>query len=521
MAKKDLNLNWTSESKAVEKDAAKMAERIENLETKLKKVNKQARVSKQEFSGMGGSIAKIGEIAAGVFSAQLLTSGFQKAMDLIKAEFEDMLARQQRAAQALTSTTRRTADYATNWLGSGRIDDVMRTKDSVKIAGLKDIDKDAILAGFSGAAPRSTLAQGKQALQTYGQAKGMTDLAMLAEFGGEVSEFYGDEKSFADQADITFGLQQAAGKRAGDLSGGMKNVQKLVAMGVPKDEAMSMMLAAANTEQGPRALGTLSSALSMPRKSITRKPGKYLTPEQELKNKVAGMSDLEYFHWIQANPEQAKTILGSSWASIAPMFQEGVISQSNEAFEKMQSEDIFSANTKAFREQEYVKATILADDVAGATAENRQKRNTKGALAGKTREQVRVFLDDAPATSKFQKEWLQKSLELDGLFGDDYTSGAVRALEKISDTAGKKTVQRPRYIINPFGGAVQTGWEEVENRKYNPLVQAETQEMIAVLKQQKEAMEKLNSLIEESNRINKETAENTSSSSNQISTGSE
>ena len=78
MSKKDLNLNWSSDAKAVERDAVKMAEKIENLETKLKQVTKQARKSKEEFHGMSGSLKKVGEIAAGVFSAQALTSGFPR-----------------------------------------------------------------------------------------------------------------------------------------------------------------------------------------------------------------------------------------------------------------------------------------------------------------------------------------------------------------------------------------------------------------------------------------------------------
>lgn len=414
----------------------------------LKNINREGKKTKQTLDGFGKVASDVGKMAAGFLSAQGAIAGVRKIMQLLIAEFEDLKRKQEDAARATMDYAKDFINIIGTWLGPSQIDRAHEalTRMVKEIPQLSYAQGRAMLGAFGAAVPAAGLERGIEAVRLAAPVT-WERRPELMKFVGELVERF-PEKKMEDIFDIAIELRQKAGKNIDLLSASMKGMVQLMEYGIEGEQALGTMMAMIERELKPRGITTMVGLIARPIEPIAAGRGRRLTERQRIQNQLAAMTPAERFRWMQQYPEQAKLFYGTTFAPIAPIFQPGAIAAGTEMVRGAQVGDAYQRAVEAAGRQRLVRRVTLEEEqVAGV--EWQRMTWGRGAAAGMARRYTREMLETMPGIGATRRKMILGALEIEGLFGGDYTRAAAERLERIRQPMLQPTT--PRRLM-------QTGW---------------------------------------------------------------
>lgn len=418
----------------------------------MRKMARQAKATKGEMSAFKNIAADIGKLAAGFFTAQGAISGVRTIMRLLIDEFDDLKRKQEAASQATITHAKDFIGIIGTWLGVSQIDRAHEALRSLA-ADLPQLSPEmgrAMLGAYGGARPAAPLERGIEAVRmavplTWEDRPGVLRLV------GQLERIM-PGKTMEDLFDVAIGLRRQAGKHIEELETGMVGVHKLLASAIPPEQVMGTLMAAFAGEQRGRAVGTITSLLSMPRLPVKRPRGRRMTEEEQIKSEIAGMTDVQLFNWMQDEPEKAKKIFKTTWATVAPIMRPGAIAAGTQMVREAQAEDTYRRSVQEAGRQRLVRKVALEEEHKAAV-EWQKMAYGKGDIAGTARRWITERLEGMPGIGATERKMILAATEIQGLWGGDYVAAAVRNLGVLRGGFERQTIPRgpyPGYMGIPY-----------------------------------------------------------------------
>jgi hypothetical protein len=435
----------------------------------MRKMGREGRDTQKSLDGFGKVASQIGMIAGGFIGATGAMEGARKVIRLLTGELVDLRRKETEAAQATMDYAKGFSEAIGDWLGPEKIDEAHAalTRLTKTIPELSFTAGKGILGAFGAAKPEAGLAEGLKAVQLAAPLAWGRE--QTAAFVGELSQLF-PGKEMEDLFDIAIGLQKRAGKRKEELTEAMKGVHKITAMGIAPEQALGALMAAFEEEQAGRAVGTLATIPAYFGKKVKRVPGKKLTEEQRIQLETFGMTEGEIFKWALANPEAVKTVLKTTYATVAPMLKPGAIESWTKTVGTIQVENEYQKRIEAERESA-LAMTALISARREAAIEQLKIGYTSGGMVGFTRKATYDLLASMPGIGKTERNLILSTIGVKGRLSGEYAETAVERLGQLQQTFAAPTYKRlrtgiPWDFLSPI--LPPSAWTEERNPRYTP-----------------------------------------------------
>ena len=287
----------------------------------IRKINREG----DGFSKIGRGIL---EIAGGFGIATSAIGAMHQAIGLLVKELEDMRRKETEAAQTTVNYAKSFSETIGGWLGAEKIDEAHAalTRLTKEIPTLSYTGGQAIFAAYARSKARAEIKPEEELARGIEVTKLVAPLTYrreeTAKIMGGLEEIF-PEKTMENLADIAIGIQKRAGRHKEEIEEAMKAVHRMIAIGIPREQALGTMMAAFKEEQSGRAMQAMAKIPLEFMESVKRIPGQPYTEEQKIRLETKGMTEAEIYNWALANPEKVKKIMGTSWAMIAPIMEPG------------------------------------------------------------------------------------------------------------------------------------------------------------------------------------------------------
>lgn len=415
----------------LEADEAKAVQAFLKLAEAQGKATDEVRKFNREGDNFGkGMVSGIGGIAAGFGIATGAVELTRKTIGLLVKELEDMRRKESEAAKTTADYAKTFSETIGDWLGAEKIDKAHAALTRVvkEIPELSYTTGEAMLGAYAKAKPKAGLERGIEAVKLAAPlAWGRVETAKLV---GELEEIF-PEKTMEDLFDIAVGLRKRAGKHKEEIEEGLKAVHRMMAVGIPGEQAMGVLMAAFEEEQAGRAVQAMTKLPLEFGKPVVRIPGRPLTEEQKIQKETAGMTEAEIFNWALANPEKVKKVLGTSWAMVAPIMKPGAVTEWTRTVGTIQTENEYQKQLAAQRAS-FIATQPRIEMRRGAAEELQKMGNVPGAITGFTRKATEDLLKTMPEMGYLQRKGFMLGTEFFGRMpGADYAKVATERLEAL------------------------------------------------------------------------------------------
>lgn len=451
-------------------DLSKIINKQDAVIDKLKSSNREATKTQKAMGDMGSGLGKIAQDAAGMATGFISATGAMALMrtgvQLLKAEFEDMVRKQGDAARSNMTFAEGATSAIMNYVGSSGLDaNVARMKTTIQgVPSVGLSEGVGLLSEYAGARPAGSMADALGVISKSGSGGTAADRRRLVGLVGQIQNLI-PEKSADDSYDIATALIRDSGQMSDQLGGAMQGLFKMKSLGADPENLLGRLTHTVQAKQKPRIFSTMASVLGqIPSEKTMRRPGSGpLDPATMAKNEIVGLSPDEVLAWLDANPDRAGLALGSTWASVSPAFGPGVGSEGLAALQGYQAENLYGSEV-ANREKSGYFGMMKVGQENAALIEDMQVGNTSGARAGQVRKMIRETMESLPEGGKFGREWGMKKFEAVGWGSGNYGDAAVDFVQDIYP------VHAPwKYERRKIGGK-DPSWitERIDNPDYSP-----------------------------------------------------
>jgi hypothetical protein len=360
----------------------------------------------------------------------------------------------------------------------------------------------AILSAYAESNSRASLSQGKEVTRL---AASLTyDQVETAKLVGELGNIMPD-KSAEDIFDIAVILQNRAGKHRKEIEGGMKAVNQMVEVGIPRERAVATLMAALQEEQAGRAVTRMASLPLELKQPVIRTPGHKLTEQEKIRRELQGMTEAEIYDWMLTNPEKVKKYEGPGWAPIAPIMKSGVIQEWEGEIQRAQIEDEYQKELKAQRESHL--ATIHRDEEQNqANIERLKMGYSPGAMRGWTRKAVEETFKSISEVGSIQRGIVLNSIDIEGRLTGNYAGVAIRHLEAVKKRFALSTWEKLGLAVPLAAPFILANAEE--RQPSGPSVEA-IDKLIENIKRQETAFKGMDELSKSQNELTRALKDNT------------
>jgi hypothetical protein len=503
MAKNDLDFkiggSVDGALEAMQKVIVKQQEQIDKLKEANKEAKKAAKAVEEIKEPWDVVIGRVRDYAAGAITANTAMAAGKAIISALKAEWEDILRKQEAAAKTLQRVTKSEMDVFQGGPGGlAASDETRRALKAVNVQGMTYEEKLSQYDLYADSNRKAKMKEAVRAVEISGGLNGLKSQEEITRIAGLIR--HADQSiSIEDAFDQATGTYAASGEHIGEVPGGIKNVENLQAMGFSSDQSWGMLQASIDKGQAARGIGSLVSELAGSRDRVKARPGVALTEREKLQNEVAGMSSQQYLDWLTNNPEKAKKLLGSSYGSLAAVLEGNAIKSGIDQIKQFRDDDIFQKEVDAYRKDSEFRAMILPGEVTNQSVEEMQMENKGGALDSNSREERKRFLENMPGISAAKRTLLNTEIEVKGVFQKDLASRQAEAYRELADERESPT---RIYKRRGYGAMFGSGSSEFEgkNTLYNP-------ELARRLDRQADLLEDAIKALKESTDAQKKSAE--------------
>ena len=240
------------------------------------------------------------------------------------------------------------------------------------------------------------------------------------------------ELSADDAFDTATMFIRESGALAPSLEGAMQGVQRVVELGGTPENILARLTTAVQAKQKPRIFNTLASVMSQIRALAppTKVPGRPLTERQQLQMQTQGMSVDELMDWLDEAKATggAEKLVGSTWASVAPLFGPGVGGRGLESMRQAMGADVYAAETGAIRASR-TGGMITGVDMAAAAAD--ELKFVGESKSGLIRNALKNALQDLVGYGATRRKLTMMGFELQALTTGDPGLAAMSAIDDL------------------------------------------------------------------------------------------
>lgn len=449
MGKGDLDLKISADPQKALNDLAKVNVKLEDMNAKLKRQNTEAKKTTRSMKDMGSPLGKMvkdaGALAAGFLSAQGAIAVLAKGLKTAKAELEDIRRKEAEAAQQTMTFAK---DFS-KVIGQSFPELIEKLNEIApqfqKAVGLvPELDINtatALLGAYKGAYPSAGWEQSVRAVTMAGRAEGLEDRPALIRQVGEFQKAM-PGKTLDDIFDLAYKMRADAGREAEKLAAATKGFLQLQQQKVPDEESLAFIYAAIDAKVPPRAIQGALTMMARDIKPTTTEPGKLLTDEQRLSNRLAVMSIPERMRWIEANPEQAMKVFGPTFIPYSTIFPG--MAEARKTLAAAQRGDIYTTRVSAYREA--LLGMQVLPEARKETMIQELQMDPERAVIGQINAYLKGVLPSMPGFGPLERIPMFKAIEIKGRATGDYPGAAISALE-----SRRRRFETPYYEGLAFG----------------------------------------------------------------------
>jgi len=482
-------------------DLAKVVNKQEQMISKLKQQNSEAKKTTKSFEDMdkpmGSIVGKVGEMAAGFLTAQAAVGVLRSGVQLLKDEFADYQRKTTAAANSQFGFNQAAVETIRSYYGVSdptgqQLDRQVGQLRTGGPANATPMQKVEMLNAFGGANPSAPWEQAMSAIELAGGPISQAGRVERAGMIGQLGRFF-PNKSTDDMADLAALMTRDAGERASQLPRAMQGIEKLQSVGVDPEIAMSRIIHGMQKKMKPAVFSTMATNLvaAMDRAdSFTKQPGKPLTESDKALMSIKGMTGNEILSWADtASDSDMASVFGTSRAQLLPMFGPGVGTGGLTAMNDAMSSNLAATEAAGLRASG-TGGMVAATEQGRAVAAGVGLMSPRSGGTGTIRGLFESTLSDIPGIGNLHRKAIMGQLEA-GMLAGDASDAAVGIAERYGQRYMRETM--PGY---GSGMGFDVGEVSVPNPDYNP-------DAAKVFQDLKQSIERLAASIDkqEANRI--------------------
>jgi hypothetical protein len=282
---KDVKFKIMPDGDAALRENAKLTNQIDRMKQKLREVGQESRRSGQQGrSAFAGITSQVTSLATGMFSV----GGIIQALRITQAELRKTAEEGEKTVTSLQAGIGAAGDIALY----PHIERTLRTMKGPGAAQLTMPQRGEVFAATRGGDPGGNVGDALDIAETAAQSMvvygSIEETKRMAAIMARLHQA-APSTSTGDLADLATFLPQAAGEHVNQLDKtAFKGVRQLMTQGVGLDEALGMMLAGMESQQGARAFSSYASYLERG-KTGTLQPAARTMLEQYGRRDYAGM----------------------------------------------------------------------------------------------------------------------------------------------------------------------------------------------------------------------------------------